>query len=74
MKYIRVPSPGSWKRKVIGSVAVLVMLPLLPAIALMAASQVVTLVEHVLGLIWPWTAAISVLILLGRLVIGQHRR
>jgi hypothetical protein len=65
------PDPKSWRRKAVAGLVVLALLPVLPAVLLVAASQVVGVVEHVASVVWPWVGAVVVLVVLGRLVMRR---
>ena len=69
----RLPASGSWRRKAIAGLVVIALLPVLPVILLMAANEVVSVAEHILGLAWPWFLAIALLAGLYRLVLGRWR-
>lgn len=68
MKHSRLPSPGSWRRKAVAGLVMLALLPVLPAVLLVASTQMAGLVEHVIGVVWPWMVAVVVLVGLWRLV------
>jgi hypothetical protein len=46
----------------------LVFAPVLLSAGLVAAGQVVQIIEHVIGMVWPWVAAIVVLVGIWRLL------
>jgi hypothetical protein len=74
MRYGRLPAPGGFRRKVVVGLLVLALLPVLPAIALTASTAFVDAIGNILGVVWPWVAAIVMLVIVGRLVIGRFRR
>lgn len=62
MKHSRLPPPGSWRRKAVAGLTLLIFAPVLLAAGLVAAGQVVQLIDRVVGVVWPWVAAIVVLV------------
>lgn len=72
MRYLRrTPTPGSWRRKLVASFLVLVTLPLLLSVALVAAGQVVQVIDQIVDAVWPWAVGVAVIVLLWRLIIRR---
>jgi hypothetical protein len=72
MRRGHLPAPGGWRRKAVAGLTLLIFAPVLLAAGLVAAGQVVQIIDHVIGLVWPWVAAVVVLVSVWRLIIGRR--
>jgi Mn2+/Fe2+ NRAMP family transporter len=56
MRYL--PMPGRWRRRALAGIGLLLFLPVLLAIGLDAVAALVHLVDHLVGLVWPYAVAL----------------
>jgi hypothetical protein len=68
MRRGHLPAPGSWRRKAVAGLTLLVFAPVLLSAGLVAAGQVVQIIDHIIGVVWPWVAAVVVLVSIWRLL------
>ena len=68
MRRGHLPAPSSWRRKAVAGLTLLIFAPVLLAAGLVAAGQVVQIIDHIIGLVWPWVAAVVVLVGVWRLL------
>lgn len=72
MRCGRLPVPGGFRRKLVVGLLVLVLLPGLPAVALMASTAIVDTIGHLVAMLWPWVVAPVVIVGLWRLVARRR--
>jgi hypothetical protein len=54
--------PGGFRRRAAGVLVLLIFAPALLAAGLVAAAQVVQVIEHIIALLWPYAVAVLLLL------------
>jgi hypothetical protein len=63
---VKLPVPGGWRRKAITVLVVVAFAPVLLAVGLDVATALVHVIDHIIGIVWPWVLGVSLGLLTAR--------